>query len=58
MTNLESPKVEEIKTPKVETENAAVNKTLAKMEAKNVEKTAQNGTQMITGDLASLCVVM
>lgn len=51
-------------TPKLQTENLAVNKALAKQKSELVfsrscnSTTANNGGQMITGDLASLCVIM
>jgi len=50
-------------TPKLETENQAVNKVLAKQKtmdnaARSSNATANSGGQMITGDLASMCVIM
>jgi len=53
-----------IHTPKLETENQAVNKALAKQKSEIVSSrscnstTANNGGQMFTGDLASLCLIM
>jgi len=52
------------KTPKLETKNLAVNKALAKQKSEIVSSrscnstTSNDGGQMITGDLASLCVIM
>jgi len=52
------------KTPKLETENQAVNKALAKQKSELVSSrscnstTANSGGQLITGDLASLCLIM
>jgi len=46
-------------TPKLEMENQAVNKALAKQNvAPSNANTANSGGQIITGDLASLCVIM
>jgi anion-transporting ArsA/GET3 family ATPase len=50
-------------TPKLETENQAVNKTLAKQKleitaAMRSNATANSGGQLVTGDLASLCTIM
>merc|ERR1712008_170266 len=50
-------------TPKLETENQAVNKTLAKQRleitaAMRSNATANSGGQLVTGDLASLCTIM
>ena len=52
-----------ITTPKLETENQAVNKTLAKQRleitaAMRSNATANSGGQLVTGDLASLCTIM
>ena len=55
--------VEDVKiaTPKLETENQAVNKALAKQKSEIVSRscnstTANNGGQMFTSGLASLCL--
>merc|ERR1719273_1468324 len=50
-------------TPKLETENQAVNKTMAKQRleitaAMRSNATANSGGQLVTGDLASLCTIM
>merc|ERR1712223_1957588 len=57
---IKSTKPDELlKTPKLELENQAVNKALAKQNvAHSNANTANSGGQIITGDLASLCVIM
>ena len=57
---IKSTKPDELlKTPKLELENQAVNKALAKQNvAHSHANTANSGGQIITGDLASLCVIM
>ena len=51
--------VELCNSPVLETENRAVNRTLAK--SKNIDKSVNegpSGSQIVTGDLASLCAIM
>jgi len=52
-----SPKTEEVSTPKLEMENAAVNKAMSKVEiVPSPVKTTSS--QIITGDLGSMCSIM
>ena len=55
--NEKSSKTEEVSTPKLEMENAAVNKAMSKAEiVPSPVKTTSS--QMITGDLGSMCSIM